>query len=385
MIRKWTVLACGLAVLLAPAHGVAHAAPTPPPASPEPSPPDGGPDGDESDDESDEGSDEDADRDGSKPPEIDPADAARLQKVREEIETLHDQAGSATDAYNAAAEKVRKQEKAIADLARRIENNEGRLENLSNRAGALARAQYRGVGLPVSNRFTLERDPEKFLHSVSLLYKGQQATRGVINELDSTQEALQGSARKASDQWKKLEVSRKKRASKKKEIETKLKRAERLESDLAREDLDLLLRLEDDAAHRRQLEWLRSGVLEEIKGKASREGRRALAFALDQIGKDYKWGATGPATFDCSGLTLRAWESAGVLIPRTSQAQWRGLERVRITDMRPGDLIIYKGDASHVGMYVGKGTMVHAPRTGRQIRVEGVGALPIKGVVRPDA
>ena len=377
MMRKGTVLVCALAVLLVPANGIAYGAPTPPPDSREPSPPAGDPTDDEG------AADEGASADGDAA-DVDPALAKRLETVRERIDKLHDQAGSATDAYNAAVVKVKKQEKAIASLARKIENNEGRLQNLNNRAGAMARAQYRGVGLPVTNRFTLERDPERFLRSVSLLYKGQQATKGVISQLDSTQKSLRGSAKKASDHWEKLETGRRKRASAKKEIQAKLKKAEQLEADLAKEERELLIDLEDDAAHQRQLAWLRSGVLEEIRGKASKKGRKALAFALDQIGKDYKWGATGPGTFDCSGLTLRAWESAGVTIPRTSQAQWRGLERVKLTAMRPGDLIVYKGDASHVGMYVGDGTMVHAPRTGRQVRIEGVGALPIKGVVRPD-
>ncbi len=105
---------------------------------------------------------------------------------------------------------------------------------------------------------------------------------------------------------------------------------------------------------------------------------------MAQIGKDYEWGAEGPDTFDCSGLMLRAWEAAGERIPRTSQEQWRLLPRVEITDMRPGDLIVYKKDAGHVGMYVGDGMMVHAPRTGRQITLAGAGSLPILGVVRPD-
>lgn len=381
MIRKGTVLICALAVLVAPAGGVAYAAPTPEPGESS-SPPDGqnpsdgAPDESEAPEESEDSASESA---------ADRARTARLQKVRKEIDKLHDQAGSATDAYNTAAEKVKKQQKSIVRLAKEIEKNEGRLAGLNKQAGAMARAQYRGVGLPVSQRLMVERDPRRFLHSVTLLHKGQQATKGVIGKLDSTQKSLQGSAEKASDHWEKLEASRKKRATAKKQIETKLERAEKLESELADEEHELLLELEDDAARQRQLEWLRGGVLEEINGKASTKGKKALAFAVKQIGKDYKWGATGPGTYDCSGLTLRAWEAAGVVIPRTSQMQWRNLERVKLTDMRPGDLIIYKGDASHVGMYVGEGKMVHAPRTGRQIRVEGVGALPVKGIVRPDA
>ena len=118
---------------------------------------------------------------------------------------------------------------------------------------------------------------------------------------------------------------------------------------------------------------------------SSARGRKAVAFAMAQIGKDYEWGAEGPDTFDCSGLTLRAWEAAGRTIPRTSQEQWKRLPRVAVTGMRPGDLIVYQSDASHVGLYVGDGVMVHAPRTGRPITLAGAGSLPILGVVRPDA
>nr|WP_307826633.1 C40 family peptidase [Streptomyces pactum] len=110
---------------------------------------------------------------------------------------------------------------------------------------------------------------------------------------------------------------------------------------------------------------------------------RAVEFARAQIGKDYVWGAEGPESYDCSGLTLKAWAAAGLVIPRTSQEQWRRLPRVEVTDLRPGDLIVYYRDATHVGMYVGDGVMVHAPRPGRQVTLAGAGSMPILGVVRP--
>ncbi|MGO4429614.1 C40 family peptidase, partial [Streptomyces sp. MCAF7] len=103
-----------------------------------------------------------------------------------------------------------------------------------------------------------------------------------------------------------------------------------------------------------------------------------------QLGKDYVWGAEGPDTYDCSGLTQQAWAAGGRSIPRTSQEQWRQLQKVSVERMRPGDLIIYFKDASHVGMYVGDGAIIHAPRPGRQVTVAGAGSMPILGVVRPD-
>lgn len=72
-------------------------------------------------------------------------------------------------------------------------------------------------------------------------------------------------------------------------------------------------------------------------------------------------GRRGPNTFDCSGLTSQAWAAAGQGIPRTSQEQWKQLDRIAVEAMRPGDLIIYNSDASHVALYIGDGAIIHAP------------------------
>ena len=96
---------------------------------------------------------------------------------------------------------------------------------------------------------------------------------------------------------------------------------------------------------------------------------RAVAFALDQRGKPYQWGAEGPGAFDCSGLTWAAWRAAGVTIPRTAAGQLAGLPRVR-GRLRPGDLVIYRSrgpSRRHVAMVVGRGRMVEA--RGRSIPV----------------
>ncbi|WP_344378713.1 C40 family peptidase [Streptomyces rhizosphaericus] len=119
-------------------------------------------------------------------------------------------------------------------------------------------------------------------------------------------------------------------------------------------------------------------------GMASAEaGRRALAYALNQIGKPYVWGAEGPNSFDCSGLTSSAWAYAGRTIPRTSQEQWRQLPRVPLNQLRPGDLVIYYKGASHVAMYAGDGQVVQAPRPGQRVKLSPLASNPLQGVVRP--
>ncbi|WP_274914096.1 C40 family peptidase [Streptomyces sp. WZ-12] len=310
--------------------------------------------------------------------------ARHLDEVRKEIEGLYRAAERATDAYNAAEEQVQLQQKKIVELARTIVAAQGRLAVLKRQAGALASAQYRAGGIPPEAKLVLNADPEAFLANADLVRKGQQAVKGVIGQLTHLKSDLDGYAQDASHRWEQLEADRQKKDAARKQINDKIDAAKALESRLAAKEKDRLRKLEDEQALLTQQKWLDSGALRDIRGKATEQGKKAISYATSQIGKDYVWGAVGPNTFDCSGLTLRAWQAAGRTIPRTSQEQWRQLPRVPLKEMRPGDLVIYFSDASHVGMYLGDGAIVHAPRPGRQVTITGAGSMPILGVVRPD-
>jgi cell wall-associated NlpC family hydrolase len=109
-----------------------------------------------------------------------------------------------------------------------------------------------------------------------------------------------------------------------------------------------------------------------------------LRYAVRQIDKPYVWGAEGPESYDCSGLTSQAWQSAGRAIPRTSQEQWRTLPKVPLSELRPGDLVVYFPEATHVAIYLGNGLVVHAPRPGGRVKVSPIAANPLLGAVRPD-
>ncbi|MCZ9344917.1 NlpC/P60 family protein, partial [Streptomyces sp. TRM76130] len=264
---------------------------------------------------------------------------------------------------------------------------EGReaLDDLEARAAAAARAQYRTGGLPDEAKLMLSDDPQEFLDGAGRVSQGQRATRGLLGEMRRAQAALETYAADASAQWERLKANRETKAAAQRTVEQRIAAAEKLESELAKEEKERLDRLEREAAQRAQTAWLDSGVLDGLAEEATAQGAEAVAYATAQIGKPYVWGAEGPDAFDCSGLTSQAWASAGRGIPRTSQEQWRQLRRVAVEDLRPGDLIIYFDDASHVGMYVGDGKVVHAPRPGRTVTVTGAGTMPILGAVRPEA
>lgn len=116
-----------------------------------------------------------------------------------------------------------------------------------------------------------------------------------------------------------------------------------------------------------------------VKGSAS----KAVATAAAQIGKPYEWAAAGPDSFDCSGLTMYAWNAAGVSLPHSSRAQYSSLPHVARGDIQPGDLLFYGNPIHHVGIYEGGGTMINAPETGEHVRRDSIGRSDYAGAARP--
>ncbi|MFI9242475.1 C40 family peptidase [Streptomyces sp. NPDC053086] len=121
-------------------------------------------------------------------------------------------------------------------------------------------------------------------------------------------------------------------------------------------------------------------------GTDATKAGKAIAFARAQLGKPCVWGAAGPGSYDCSGLTQAAWKSAGVTLPRTARRQADAGTPVSPADARPGDLVFFHDDAGHVGLCTGDGMMIHAPRPGAYVREEPVSAIgeaAVHSVVRP--
>ncbi|GAA4228144.1 cell wall-associated NlpC family hydrolase [Streptosporangium album] len=118
-------------------------------------------------------------------------------------------------------------------------------------------------------------------------------------------------------------------------------------------------------------------------------GDIAADWALTQLDKPYVWAATGPLGYDCSGLTMQAWARAGVRIDHWTGTQWTSGQHVQITRLRRGDLLFFgtgarsPGDISHVGIYIGRGLMVHAPQTGDVVRVAPIWRGDLVGATRP--
>ncbi|MCK0173389.1 MULTISPECIES: peptidoglycan hydrolase RipC [Mycobacteriaceae] len=115
---------------------------------------------------------------------------------------------------------------------------------------------------------------------------------------------------------------------------------------------------------------------------AGGQGAIAVQAALSRIGSPYSWGGSGPGQFDCSGLVMWSFQQAGISLPHSSQALASGGQPVSMDQMQPGDLVTYYSDASHVGIYIGDGMMVHASTYGTPVRVAPVDNAPIYNVRR---
>ena len=140
--------------------------------------------------------------------------------------------------------------------------------------------------------------------------------------------------------------------------------------------------------HNSTLRWVNSLYLAPIgttytaTGTPSAKAKTAVAFAMAQVGKKYVWGGTGPDAYDCSGLVLKAWQAAGVNLPRTSQQQYTAGTDVAVANLQPGDVVFYYSGISHDGIYIGNGQIVHAANTADGVTIDRVDLMPIAGAKR---
>ncbi|WP_128381205.1 C40 family peptidase [Streptomyces cavernae] len=297
---------------------------------------------------------------------------------------LYREAERATERYNATEERLRTQRAEVARIGRRLARARISLHHSRDAAGRLARQQYQGADdiTPLMRMF-LADDPQRALeqgHVIRQLARERAETVNRLTEDERTTARLAVRARTALDGQLALAERQKKSRD---AVRERLAEVEKLLASLNAEQRAAVAASERREVARAQRTMITSGVLGGTR-TPSPAGEAAVRYALRQIGKPYVWGATGPHGYDCSGLTSRAWANAGRPIPRTSQAQWARLRRVSLHELRPGDLVVYFPDATHVAMYLGGGKVVQAPRPGTTVTVSPIAANPVLGAVRPD-
>ncbi|WP_405761694.1 NlpC/P60 family protein [Streptomyces sp. NBC_01420] len=317
-------------------------------------------------------------------PAVPGAPAGGVAGLLSELQRLYQQAEEATETYNGTAAELKKRAARAKKLDAALVTARRSLADSRDAAGQLAREQYQGRSeLSAYLRLLLMRDPEAALTQgqvIQRLAAGRAASVRRLGTAEKRADVLAKESRKVLAEQRTLAARKKKDRD---TVRTRLKQVEAKIATLSADQLDEVSGLAQKNTDKAQDALVASGALSSSRPPTA-QGGQAVGYAVRQIGKPYVWGAEGPGSFDCSGLTSQAWASAGRVIPRTSQEQWRQLTRVPMNALRPGDLVVYFPKATHVALYIGNGLVVQAPRPGTSVKVSPVASNPVLGAVRPD-
>ncbi|WP_028812295.1 C40 family peptidase [Streptomyces flavidovirens] len=356
-----------------------------------------------------------------------------VEEVQKKVDDLYRQAGTATQRYNLAKEKTEQQRKSVDGLLDAVAKRTERLNEARRKLGNYAAAQYRSGSVTPTAALLLADSPQAYFDQNRLMDRMTERQQTDVTDFEQQQAAASEKRAEASRSLETLTESQASLKTSKQDVQRKLGEARELLSRLTAEEKARLAELEKkrEAEARRKAEAKAEAERKRQREEAQKAGsdtdtdtgrdtgtapapgpaatgtgtgtapgpgtgtgagstdayaakaEKVLAFARAQIGKPYVWGAAGPSSYDCSGLTQGAWKAAGVALPRTTWDQVNVGTRVATDNLRPGDLVFFYDHISHVGVYIGGGKMIHAPKPGAYVREESVFYMPIYGSVRP--
>ncbi|WP_046505299.1 C40 family peptidase [Streptomyces odonnellii] len=296
--------------------------------------------------------------------------------VKEKVDKLYEDAEKATEKYNGAKEAQGKLEKQVDALQDKVARGQDELNDLRDSLGSMASAQYRTGGIDPSVQLFLSSDPDSYLEGASTLDQVSAKQADSLQQIQEKQRSLAQQRKEAQAKVQDLAETRKELGSKKAEVQEKLAAAQKLLNTLTEQERASLAAEESRSSRATSRADL--GNAKPASGYAS----AAFAAAQGKIGTPYVYGASGPSSFDCSGLTSWAFAQAGVAIPRTSEAQANAGTRIGMSQLQQGDLVIFYGDLHHVGFYAGNGQVLHAPKPGASVRYESINNMPFQFGVR---
>jgi cell wall-associated NlpC family hydrolase len=293
-----------------------------------------------------------------------------LEDVQARVERLYHEAEVASERYNDARVELKQSQARLKSLRADLDRQEEQVDAVRTRVASTVVAQYQGQALSTTSQVFLSKDPGAFLDQLATVsaYNDQQSQ--LMAEFATQIKQLELREAAAKRELELLAETKEKLAKEKAEIDRKAGEAEALLGDL-----------EADA---RAARASRSGSRTALPDVAvSGRAGAAVNYALAQVGDAYVYGAAGPDSFDCSGLTMMAWAQAGVSLPHSSSGQMSAGPSVASSDLQPGDLVFYYSPVSHVGIYIGNGQIVHAANPSTGVEVAGVFSMPFSGAVRP--
>ena len=302
-----------------------------------------------------------------------------LAEVQRQVDALHHEAEIASERLNTAQVTLDSVAKRIVAMRAEQARQKAVVLGLQQNLGQFAAAQYRTSGLGQTVQLVFSDKPDDLaqgLATVSALNLHQQSQ---LRRVLAARQELASDEKAVGDQLKQAATIRATLAKEQHTLNARMADAEVLLAQLTA-DQRAKLAAGQRAAARASRSLSRTPIT--YTGPASGRAAIAVRTAYAQLGDPYIYGASGPNSFDCSGLTSYAWRAAGVYLPHSSSAQYGYGRHVSRADLQPGDLVFYYSPISHVAIYIGGGRVIHAPYPGRSVEIAPLGEMPYTGATR---
>ncbi len=293
-------------------------------------------------------------------------------QTQAELDRLADQISRHDEDYNVARITLTRVERQIRDVTKDKQVADGQLKGLRAKASARAAAMYRLGYADVLLAFFGSSSPSEFQKRMEITSKVGDWEAGLMDSLEIANERSADRAESLRAELSRARSIRDSIAAKRSLLQSKVAEQRKL--------LDRIAAAEAAAARPKPKP---APVVALPNLPVSGNARVALQTAYAQIGKPYRWGAAGPDSFDCSGLTMFSWRAAGVSLPHSSRAQFSATKRVARGDLQPGDLVFFGSPIHHVGMYVGGSSMINSPETGEYVGIRSMERRDYVGAGRP--
>jgi cell wall-associated NlpC family hydrolase len=305
-----------------------------------------------------------------------------VQQARERLDSLSRELDLMVEQYNQARLRLQEVQARLADVRAQAQRAQATADRAISSLNANAARAYRGVGSQIAELFD-SASLADFSDRLEFIGSMAQADSDLAVEA----EAAQQEARWTADELKATAEERlgivEALAAKQDQIESRVAEARDLYEELDRKYHEALAA---QAAAQEAASSSSSVGGSPIPPPPAPNANVAavLQAAYSMIGTPYQYGGSSPETgFDCSGFTMWAWSHAGVYLPHSSAAQYASLPQVAQSDLQPGDLVFFYSPISHVGMYVGGGSMIHSPTTGSVVSVVPIYWSSFVGAARP--
>jgi len=289
-----------------------------------------------------------------------------LRAVRAQVEQLQEDAAEAGENAQAAKIQLAKLKKQLSSVQQQADVQRQSVESIKKSLAAIAIARYKSTGLGEGLELLFSSDPSLYLSAAGSLENVTRKQAIELRKFATAKQRLDATTLTVADKLTLVQAAEARYRAQAAQVEKKLAQAEKLLAKLEKQDRERLLKLQAmDEEERRKYSIEQAKLANAVSGRAG----VALRFAVQQIGDSYVWGAAGPIRWDCSGLTMRSFQQAGVRLPHSSRAQYSYGRSITRSNLQPGDLVFFGSPISHVGIYIGKNKMVHAPRPGARVQI----------------